>query len=416
MTRSSPARGWRLTHSLYINSSYLLFSWISLSALGFLFWTICTHLYTAEQVGLATALLAALNLVTVLSLAGLEVSIVRFLPNREDKSSLLIACLLTPAVLALIVAILFILLQPVIAPGLSIVRANPAFVLVFVIFASVSTSSYILDSTFIAYRQSKYVFRKNLIFSFVKIALPAILVSLGAFGIYTSWMIGILVCVIYSLVILKTRFFHSFAHLSFISPIRGIMRYSLGNYVAAVFEGLPIIVLPFMIVYLFGATANAHYYISMMIANVLFIVAVAASQSLFAEGSHSSERLRAETIRAGKYVALVVAPGVALVFALGPRILAIFGPGYAKDGLGVLYFFAGSAGFVALNFMARTILKLQYRTTALMVIDGALALSIIGFTYLLRGHGLDGVGLAWLLGQGIILACFAAVLLRRRSV
>ena len=288
----------------------------------------------------------------------------------------------------------------------------------FVISVCIATSSYILESTFIAYREAKYVFRKNLIFGVAKIILPICLISLGAFGIYSSYTIALLAAVLYSLFIVKIRFLDTFTIKMFVSvsPLRGMFKYSAQNYVATFVEGLPVIILPFMVIYLFGAAATAHYNISMAIATVLFTVGVSATQSLFAEGSHSTDRLREETIRAAKYIALLAGPGMLLIVILGPRVLAIFGPGYEQEGLGALYLFSASAVFVALNSIARTILNLQFRTTARMIVEVVGTLSIVSLAYLLRGHGLNGVGIAWLLGQGLALVCFAAALLHRPRV
>ena len=113
-----------ISESIYANTSYLLSSWILLSGFGFIFWTICTNIYSDEQVGIATALLAALNLITSLSLMGFELSIIRVLPDHPDKSTLLNVCFSTASLFGIIFSFIFVLLLPFFAGDLKIGRAH----------------------------------------------------------------------------------------------------------------------------------------------------------------------------------------------------------------------------------------------------------------------------------------------------
>jgi hypothetical protein len=56
--------------------------------------------------------------------------------------------------------------------------------------------------------------------------------------------------------------------------------------------GLPAMVLPILITNLIGVKFSAYFYMAMMIANLLYIIPTATSQSLFAEGSHIETELK----------------------------------------------------------------------------------------------------------------------------
>ena len=78
---------------LYKNSVFLIASSTSAAGSGFFFWVIAARFYSAEEVGLASAIISAMGLVSLLSLLGFDISLVRFLPEREDKQEPINSCL-----------------------------------------------------------------------------------------------------------------------------------------------------------------------------------------------------------------------------------------------------------------------------------------------------------------------------------
>lgn len=404
-----------ISESIYANASYLLSSWAILSVLGFGFWTICTHIYTDEQVGLATGLLAALNMITSLSLIGFEMSIIRVLPKYEDKNSLLNACYSVAALAGVTVTIIFFIIQPYVSSNLDVIHSSPLVIFLFFLFVLTSIGGFIVESTFIAYRKSKYVLRKNFIFGLLKLVFPFCFLWLGRFGIYSAYMFSLLAAVIYSMVILARQFNHSFRPNLSISPLKGMLRYSFGNYVDGFIEGLPVMVLPIFIINVFSAEAAAHYYIAMMLASFLFTVSVSATQSMFAEGSHTEKQLKEIIVKSLKFMSFFLVPGILAEVLLGSFILAFFGAGYADQASGLLDILAVSAVLVALNAIARTILRIHYRTVALTIVSSLGSTSVIVLAYLWRSHNLSGIGMAWLTGQLITLAAFGLLLLWGRQ-
>lgn len=401
-------------HSVYTNSAYLLLSSVALSGLGFAFWSISTRLYSTSDVGTAAALLGALNLITSLSLVGFEISIIRFLPGHPDKSALLNVGLTLSSLLGAAVAVTFLLLQPLVSPSLASVRANVAIEVMFTCFVVVSVSSYILESTFIAYRGSRYVLRKNVVFSVAKLALIFATVALGAFGIYSAWMLGLTIAVIYSLFIVAKKFGHSLKPQLGLRHLRGMWAFSGGNYVAAFAEGLPIMVLPLLIINLYGPDQAAYYYMAMVIANFLFTISIAASQSLFAEVSYVGTDVPRETKKALAFIFVLLVPSTAIVFVFGPDVLAWFGRGYSENGTVLLYLLSASAVLVAVNSLLRTILKVRLKTAALTLISFVGAGVLLLLAGLLTDLGLAGVGVAWLAGQAVSCLALCYVVMRGR--
>ena len=74
--------------SLYSNAAYLMIASISSALLGFVFWIIVVRFYDAEDVGVASATIAAMGLVGSFSRLGLEMGLVRFLrQNSQDTKN-----------------------------------------------------------------------------------------------------------------------------------------------------------------------------------------------------------------------------------------------------------------------------------------------------------------------------------------
>jgi O-antigen/teichoic acid export membrane protein len=405
------------SEKLYVNSTYLLLNSAVLGGLGFVFWTICTHLYPAAQIGIATALLAALNLITSLSLLGFEISIIRVLPKHTDKNNLVNTVLSIAGGLGFVFAVLFIYLQPHIAGSLSIIHKNIWYILLFTFYTAFSVASYILESVFVSYREAKYIFRKNTIFSIAKICLVFAFISLGAFGIYSAWMIGLGLAVLYSFVTLMRQFNHRFKVSLDHKSLKGMKKYSAGNYVASFIEGLPVMVLPLVVTTIFGVTMNAYYYMAMTFASFIFTISVSATQSLFAEGSHTQVDIWHKTLKTAKYVGIFMLPCILGVLILGHPLLLIFGEAYAAHASTLLDILAISAIPFSANTIARTILQIGYSVKKLVIIDIIGTIPIFALISPLQHIGIDAVGLTWLIGQCVMLVLFSyTIVLDRRSL
>lgn len=404
-----------INESIYLNSSYLLSSWIILSGFGFVFWTLCARLYDAEQVGIATALLAALNLITSLSLMGFELSIIRVLPEHPEKSTLFNVFLSTASVFGIIFSLLFMVILPRFSSSLEVLRSGPLTEALFVIYVLVALADYLITNTFVAYRKSDYTLKKNLIFSAAKLVFPALLISFGAFGILSSWMLSLGLAVIYGASVLVRQFNHKLRPQLGLAPLRGIIRYSLGNYISSFAEGLPIMVLPILIVRVYSPQQGAYYYIAMMFATFLFTISTSATQSLFAEASQARDGLRLMINKALKFAGLLLVPAIAAIILLGPFLLSIFGSAYADEATGLLRILALSSILTVFNSIARTIFRVHYRTVPLTVVSFLGAAVIIAGSYFFRGQGLSGIGLAWLLGEAVTLIAYALLIARDRA-
>ncbi|MDV3104087.1 lipopolysaccharide biosynthesis protein [Thermococcus waiotapuensis] len=75
-----------LRSPLYRNSIYISLSSLTTALAGFIFWAIAARLYPEGDVGVASAVVSALNLTFQLSMLGMGSSLIRFYPEYREKA------------------------------------------------------------------------------------------------------------------------------------------------------------------------------------------------------------------------------------------------------------------------------------------------------------------------------------------
>jgi len=391
---------------LYGNAFYLMLNTAVISLLGFFFWMIVARFYTEAEVGFSSAIISAISLLAIISLVGLNVSLVRFLPHSEKPQELINSCYTLGGLLSLVLAGVFLVGLGFWSPALVFVRQSVIFASAFIIFTILWTLSAMVDATFVAERRAGFVLSKNTIFSVLKLFLPLLFVSsFHAFGIVASWGIAIAVALAVSVFRFLPRVQDSYKPVPTLrlSLLKDMWRYSIGNYLANLFMiGLPFI-LPLMVVNLLAAEQNAYFYVGWMIAGLLFAIPVAVSQSLLAEGSHFEDKLKENVARSLKFTYLLLIPAVIVLILVGKWLLLVFGQSYSANALHLLWVLSLSALPAALSYLYTGILQVTGRIKELMAIWGFIALGTLLASYLVMTvTGIVGIGYAWLGAHTIV--------------
>ena len=396
--------------SLYRNSIFLMLSTAVMSFFGFFFWIINARLYSAEQVGIGTTLLSIMTLISGFSILGLGTGLIRYLPISEKKNKKISTSFTLVALMSILISIIYLIFMKTFSPKLLFVRENIIFSLLFILFTVLSSLSTISENVFIAYRSSKFVLIKNTIFSIVKLILPIFLLALGAYGIFMSVGISVVIAFLFGLVILIVRFNYLLKPIIDISIIKKMIKFSLGNYTAEIMGGLPNLVLPILITNSIGAKFSAYYYMAVMFAGFLYIIPMATSQSLFAEGSYNEKDLRLHVKKAAIIIALILIPAIIIVIFFGKYILLAFGKDYSVEGFRLLRVFAISGIFIAAKNVCGVILKVKNKIKEIIFIDLITASSILGLSYfLMPTYLLKGVEIAWIAGHTLSAGIFLIV-------
>jgi O-antigen/teichoic acid export membrane protein len=388
------------------------------TGLGFFFWMIVARFYHDADVGLGVAIISAMGLLASLSKLGFDVGLIRFLSKAEKPVELINSCLTIPVVVSLFIAVVFVIGVNIWSPALTLIRENVIFAVAFILFTVFFTLSSITDSIFIAKRRAGFVLSKNTIISLLKIALLFILVLFfRAFGIVSSLGIATTITVIIYLLIALPRVQSGYKPMFKIDPsvIRDVRRYSISNYVIGLLGAAPGLILPILIVNRLGAENNAYYYMSSMIAGLLFIIPSAVSQSLFAEGSHFEDQLERNVRRSYKFIFILLIPAVLILLLCGKWLLMAFGPDYSENGLLLLRVLAISSVFTGINSVYTTVLLVKRRLGELIALVSFTSVSsLVAIYFLTPTTGIVGVGYAMMAANGIISAYVIIVLKRLR--
>ena len=172
---------------LFKNAYFLMFSSLTAAGAGFFFWLIAARFYATQDIGLASAIIAAMGLISMLSLLGFDISLVRFLPERKDRAEMINTCLTISFLVSLTLALIFVAGINIWSPSLIIIRENKFLLLLFVAFTSVAPMAGLLQGgVFAGFRKTEYSFYQTIMI-FVRLAIVPFLAAFGALGIYAAY-------------------------------------------------------------------------------------------------------------------------------------------------------------------------------------------------------------------------------------
>ncbi|MDY6864485.1 MAG: oligosaccharide flippase family protein [Halobacteriota archaeon] len=389
-----------LRDPLYRNSIFLMMSSLTNAGSGFFFWIIAARFYSTEDVGLASAIISAMGLISIFSVLGFDIALVRFLPEREDKSELINTCLTISFIISLILTLIFVAGINIWSPSLSVIRENKFFLFFFVFFsATTSLPGLLSQGVFAGFRRTEYSLFQTLV-TLARLGIIPFLVTFGELGIYAPYGLTPILAFGFGIFLASRIFPYKPIPTVNIEIIKDIFHFSFGNYFAKIFEYLPVFVLPIMVINVLGAEMNAYFFMSWQISMLLLTIPRWTTISLLAEGSHNEETLSANTKRALKFIFLLLGPAIIGIFLFGRNILGFFGEEYATNSYELLLVLAlGSIPF-AINVIYVTTKRVQKEVMPVIYVYGGVAIITLVASYLLmQSMGIIGVGYSWIIGN-----------------
>lgn len=412
----------RLRIPLYRNALFLIINSTLTGVVGLVFWILAARFYLTDDVGLASATISAMMLLAMLSIVGLDYGIIRFLPGSgKDTNAMINSCLTISGLASIIIALIFIAGLGFWSPALLFLRQDPIFLGAFVIFTLSYTLYVLLAQTFVANRRAGFTFAQGIIFNLLRLPLVILLAALfAAFGIFASWGISAMVAIGISAFLLLSRVqagYRPFPTIR-IKVVNQMVRFSFANYIAALLWSAPNFILPMMVVNLVSAEANAYFYVAWAISHVLSTIPLSTSLSLFAEGSYQEERLGQDARRGLKLTFSLVIPAILLIFLIGDKILLLFGAAYAENATPLLRILALSLIPLSLNAIYFGIKRVEMKMKSVIGLTAFIVVVTLVMSWILLSQmGIFGVGLSWLLSQGLVaLAIIINFILRRAAV
>jgi O-antigen/teichoic acid export membrane protein len=404
---------------LYRNAIYLMINQVLTGAFGLIFWVVAARLYAEDDVGLASAAVSAILLLTLLANLSLDYALVRFLPEAADDSVPLInSCITVTGLTSVALAAVFLAGLQFWSPALLFLRDKPLRGAAFVFFVAIASMFIVQDRAFIGMRSAGFALAKGTMFNVLRVALLVPLAALfGAFGMVSAWGIASTVPLVIGAVLFLPWVRPSYRPIPDISrKILGrIFRYSMTNWISVLLWSAPSYILPLMVANLVSPESNAYFYVAWSIANLLFQIPMAVSFSLFAEGSTEELQLERNTWRSLKLSFLIVIPACVLIAVAAGVVLMIYGGDYAANSANLLRVLVLSAVPMSINCTYFVIERVRMKLRNVVVMSASIAVGTLGLSWFLLPHiGIVGAGIAWLSSQTAA-AVVVFFLLRRLS-
>lgn len=374
------------------NSFFLILTSISSAAFGFAFWAASAKMYNPEDVGIATAIISSMGLLTMCSKVGLDYSIIRFIPTR-NKNNLLSTSIIITTFLVLLFAILFVLKIDLISPKIVLLK-SPFYSIFFLLFVMANSLYTVTSISFVGMRKAKLQFLQSL-FVGLRVPLLFLFLSFGAMGIFSStgfsfifaFLIGI-VFYLHNGIKLKLNIDKSFLVES--------IHFSIGNYAISLLITAPNLILPVIVLNVLGTEETAYYYIAFSIASFLFMIPNTISTSLFVEGSHG-EQIRNTVLKSLVLIFSLLIPLCIVLYFTGGELLEIIGKDYSANGIELLRLMIISSFFISIVAIYTSIKRIQKEMTKVVILSGVIFSLLIGLSYfLMQKWGLLGIGYAWI--------------------
>ncbi len=384
-------------NSIFLNSFYLILSSLISSASGFIFWIVIARFYPVADVGIASAIIGILGFISVVSLLGLDIALVRYLPDRGEN----IRELIDTSYFVVIFVSIFISMAVILIFKYKFLTSNTIlFPIIFVLMATLSSLHSLQNQgIFIGLKKNKYSFYQA-ISSIIRIGFAPLFIFLGALGIIIAYGISLIFAFFIGLIFVKNIIDYYPSPKINKNILFRISKFSFGNYFARIFETLPTFILPSIIVFLLGADANAYFYIAWQISLLLLIISKSLSLSLLAELVNNSSNLKYLLKRSIRLTFALLIPIIIGIILFGKTILFLFGYEYTENAYMILILLTlGSIPF-SINTLYVTVYRVRGRISQIVILYGIIGLVTVGGSMLLLNKfGLNSIAINWILAN-----------------
>jgi O-antigen/teichoic acid export membrane protein len=396
---------WLQTNSIILlNSSSLVGATLITSGLGFVYWWLAARWFPPEAIGVASASVSAVMLLSSASILGLGTLLITELPRQPEKAgSLMSTALLVVGIAGCVTGCIFALVASSASPGFRPLGDSAIDVGTFSVGVGFSAMTLVLDQALIGLLKGGLQFWRNVFFALIK--LVALLVvnfwpsQQVGMKIYATWMVsaGLSLGLIVLNIVLNRRWRRKNYWPQW-QLLRKLGLAAVQHHMLNLTLQAPTQLLPVLVTFLLSARMNAWFYVAWMIASFIFIVPGALTTVLHATNAAQQTTL-ARKARLTIGVALVIALAANLVLQIGTtQVLGIFGATYASQASWCLRILLLAAFPLTIKNHYISICRIQDRIVKAMVamLPGGL-LELGAATLGAQFAGLSGLSLGWVL-------------------
>lgn len=405
-------RAWDQVKSpLYRNAFFIMLTSVIGNGLGFFFWLFVGNTYAKQDIGAAVTLFQTLGFLGALGNLGLGIGLIRYMPEANEKASLINASLTLSGTTSLGLSLGFLLGLPLLLPNLSFVLQDPLYITTIIVCTVSLGLAPALDGAAIAARRADLQTWRNTIFAFLKIplALGVVIFLPGRAGVFLSLALAFGVSVAIGGFVLLRRALPGYIPMPEvgISRIRPMLHFSLGNYVGAAIGAAGATLPTALILGVLGPNAGAvnaaYFYVALVVASLLYIIPGATFTSFYAEASQKNADHRKGERQAILLSIGLLIPGIVVMWFFSDTMLRWFGdPAYATEAVTPLRILIFASIPVFLNGILSTRVRVRKRTLPLIVSAAITTVITLGLGWVLLQNpdlGIDGLAYAYVLGH-----------------
>jgi O-antigen/teichoic acid export membrane protein len=370
---------------------------------------VAAHLYTPAEIGVASAMIAAMGFLANLATLGLRNGLIRFLPVTGDPVRLIRRAYLWCALTATVAAGVFLVGQPFWAPRLGIVRAGAASAALFTVATVVWLLFVLQDAVLTGIRQARWVPVENGLYAVSKLGLLLIVAVASPWGVFVAWIAPALAL----LIPVNAGVFRGLRRRGgggvHPQPLGSLIRFAAADHSSSLLWLGTTELVPLLVLGTAGPEAGAVYYLAFTIAYSLYLVTSNVSSALVIEASLHPERESALIRRAILQAGRLVVPAAFAGWVTAPFLLRLLGEHYEQTGVTLLRLLLLSAIPQVVVGVALGRARARQRLGLVVAVYATVATTVVAGTLVgLPRFGLDAVGWTWLGVQ----TALALVLLR----
>ena len=377
--------------------------------LGMVFWVAAARLYSADQVGRASAIITAATLLCTLSQLNLGNVYARFLGGAGHRQRRMVFTGYAGVVgLAVVLGTGY----AVLGPG-SVLFADAWEAWLFPVAVAVLTVFVLQDMILISLDRAFWVPVENITWGVAKLGmLVALAASQPVHGIVLSWIVPALVALLGVTAYLLFRKWPK--HPPVAIPDRRELTSAVGGeYVIGLVSTAVPLALPLLVVHELGLAANAYFSVPWLFATSLSLLMWNVASILLVEAANRPDQLSALLRRALRMSLLVGVVGGLGIWLVGPWLLSLLGPEYAESSAWLLRLTGLAAPAVAVVVVWTTAARSQGWLRRVLALQLCVGVGVLGLSALLLGPlGVTGIGAAFLTVQTIAAAVVVRSLLR----
>ncbi len=401
---------------LLTNVMWLVGTTVVTSGLGAIFWVTAARTFPVASVGLGSAAISAMTLLSQLGIIGFGTLLIGELPRRrENRTSLIATAAVIVGPVTGLLGLLFSLVAPHFFTNLGALGDSVGSAALFTAGVSIAGVALLLDHAVVGLLRGDLQFRRNLILSTSKLGALWLSVLLTAnttgMGIYATWVFGNIASLVYLGAVALQRGHPLATYYPRLSLMDGLKRSTLWHHALNLGLQIPGLTMPLIVVVVMSASMNAYFGVSWMLASFAFLMPSTLTTVLYAVGTAQPELL-AQKMRLTLALSGVVGTLATAMLAGGSnQLLGLFGHLYAEHARLTLVLL--SAGVFPLiiktHFVAICRIRGQIARTALLLI-GCCVLELTAATLGASIAGLPGISLAWLTAVSVEASLMASTI------